>query len=603
MKSLYAKWIIILTSLVTLASARSQSKVLCLIDPFTSYLSGRCKEWCNENNVRVIEAVSEYATVTLGAEGRFVPEELRAPSPGEEIGWCQDRRVVPDVYRNSGEEAEEDHDDVPIPHIDDVFVIAESEAGVSVAQRIQVRIGAPGNGNSSQLCNKYIQNELCHQAGLPVNKQTLARSWEEAESWLSETLWKSEGARPPPATSIKGRKSKRGSTHMCVMKPNRGVATDGVYLCSSKEEAKRAFHKILSLPTYGEVNVKNDAVLVQEFTPGIEEYAVDTVTCNGLTRVAALWKYEKIRVNGSPFIYQCSELVDVESADERDSAVRRKVVNYAVRVLQAQGFKYGPCHIEIKVHPRTEEPRLMEINARWHAQPFLPIVQKLLGIDALTLTMESLFEPNKFLRETREAQKCDFGGNVVNTGGASASASAGGGSKKKLNHAPPSKRGGGRIVHLVQKKGGIVRATRYLEQLASLRSVVDLSHDAVVGEYLPATIDHRTHSGYVVLAHESEEQVQKDYTTILELQSHLVELVPPSGVSSHPRVTKRPEDRADKRSARHQTTNPPRNEIQETRFALSRATGKVRRIVIRALGLSGLAYSSILAGVLLLPKK
>ena len=179
--------------------------------------------------------------------------------------------------------------------------------------------------------------------------------------------------------------------------------------CISKEEVKKAFNKILASPAYGEINAKNQAVLVQEFTPGGEEYAVDTVTCGGVTRVAALWRYEKIKANGSPFIYQCSELIDVDCDNERDQIVRRKVVNYAVKALQAQGLKYGPCHIEVKVHPRTEEPKLMEIKARWHAQPFLPVVEKVLSEDSMpSLSPWRASSTAPSSQETREAQNRDF---------------------------------------------------------------------------------------------------------------------------------------------------------------------------------------------------
>ena len=580
--------ILCLISFAISVSAKS-SRALVLVDPFTSYLSGHCTDWCKENGVKVVEAVSEYSCATLGADGQIVPASLRAPPPGEEMEWAEERGIV-----GGDDEGEDTDEDEPIPHIDDVFVISESDSGTTVAERIQSRIGAAGNGHSPQLRDKAKQNDMCRLAGLPTNKQVLASSWKEAEEFLDETLWKP--SKSSTTSSIKGRKSKTA----CVVKPNRGVASDGVTFCISKEEVKKAFNKILASPAYGEINAKNQAVLVQEFTPGGEEYAVDTVTCGGVTRVAALWRYEKIKANGSPFIYQCSELIDVDCDNERDQIVRRKVVNYAVKALQAQGLKYGPCHIEVKVHPRTEEPKLMEINARWHAQPFLPVVEKVLprGLDALTLTMESFFDRPKFLKETREAQNRDFPGNKEKEGVSH---------ERKLNHAPPAKEGGGMIVHLVQKKGGIVRDVKHLEQIEALPSVVAMSHDAEVGEYLAPTSDHRSHSGYVVLAHKDEQQVKTDYAAIMELQARIVEFMPEPHVIKDQGDKERRADREKKVRGKGRHAHPSVPTASQMSAALptsllGRAASKVRRATVRALWLSGLAYTSLLAGVLLLPE-
>lgn len=37
---------------------------------------------------------------------------------------------------------------------------------------------------------------------------------------------------------------------------------------------------------------------------------------NGEIKVIALWKYKKLSANGAPFVYQCSELIDVNSDEE-----------------------------------------------------------------------------------------------------------------------------------------------------------------------------------------------------------------------------------------------------------------------------------------------
>jgi biotin carboxylase len=48
---------------------------------------------------------------------------------------------------------------------------------------------------------------------------------------------------------------------VCVVKPYRGVASDGVYLCRSKQAAKEGFEALLGQPQFG--GGLNEAVLIQ----------------------------------------------------------------------------------------------------------------------------------------------------------------------------------------------------------------------------------------------------------------------------------------------------------------------------------------------------
>ena len=130
----------------------------------------------------------------------------------------------------------------------------------------------------------------------------------------------------------------------------------------------------------------NDAVLIQEFVSGTE-YAVDTVTRNGDTKVVALWRYRKIPFNGAPFVDQCTELVPCDGEEER------VVCDYCVELLRdALGVRFGPTHTEIMATADGDGPRLIEVNARFHAQHFRPIVRACLGYDALETTMDAYFD-------------------------------------------------------------------------------------------------------------------------------------------------------------------------------------------------------------------
>ena len=70
-----------------------------------------------------------------------------------------------------------------------------------------------------------------------------------------------------------------------------------------------------------------------------------------MTRVTALWKYEKVKARVPSC--QCSELVDVEGDNEQDSVVQ-EVVDY-VQALQAQNLRYGAAAPK-SGHPAWSNP-------------------------------------------------------------------------------------------------------------------------------------------------------------------------------------------------------------------------------------------------------
>ena len=252
----------------------------------------------------------------------------------------------------------------------DTLVVSESDCGTQDAERIASTLGLVGNGISPHLRNKYLANEKLRERGIPSVKQAWASCWEEAEDFLDNVLWADSD----------------GVHTQCVIKPYRGVASDGVSLCNSMEEARQAFDRLYMKPQFG--GGLNERVLIQEYVTGTE-YAVDTVARDGEIKVVALWRYRKLPFNGAPFVYQCSELVSADGEYEAG------VCDYCVDVLQALGVRWGPTHTEIMC--TADGPRLIEVNAgRFHAQHFYPIVRGCLGYDALACTLDSFFNPEAF---------------------------------------------------------------------------------------------------------------------------------------------------------------------------------------------------------------
>jgi len=472
--------------LSSLADTSQGRRVIILVDPFTTWLSGHCKEYCAANGIDVIETVSPYTCACLSAEGREVPESLRAPLEGEEESWLgvkglKHSRKGNEEQKEEGAEVEQD--EMTTRDVDEeeeqeeemeCFVISESDAGVSTAERLQVALKCKkgSNGISHHLRNKFEQNQIAKESGLPTVQQVLSKEWGHVEDFLNQ-LWKQTPARD----------------RRCIVKPCRGVASDGVFLCKGLDEAKNAFGSLLNKAKYG--GGINECVLVQEFVDG-EEYAVDTVAMDGNIKVVALWRYKKLPANGAPFVYQCTELIDTSSIEAQE------VMNYCLSVLKAQNLKWGPTHTEIKRISSSFSPsdgstrcRLIEINARWHAAQFQPVTKACLGYDALEATMDSFFNPSAFA---------------------------------SLPSRPKDLQGGGLILHLISFKKGTVSKINHQDEISSLRSTILVELEFQVGSQINKTVDIRSDCGYVLLAHSDPAVVQEDFQRILKLQQTMIEV-------------------------------------------------------------------------------
>lgn len=501
------------------ASSRSKGTVI-LVDPFSDYLSGFCREYCENRGIRLIECISPYMAGYFLSKGSEVPQHLLSPVEGKELEWAKEkgiymnkpkkcRRKKKDIVDIDNEiEGDEDENDADIVHIDSVSddadddddaaddhndsnidddqnddgeiicVLSESDSGVSTAEKIQSGLGLPmGNGISPSLRNKFLMNENAKERGLKTVKQALVKSWDAAVEFIEE-IWSNRN------DDIDTTYDDKKNLKSVVVKPYRGVASDGVYMASSLVEAEKAFYSLIGKPKYG--GGVNDAVLIQEYADG-PEYAVDTVAMDGEIKVVALWRYRKLPANGAPFVYQCSELVDVATQMEQ------RVCDYCIAVLQAQNLRWGPTHTEIKY--TKDGPRLIEINARWHAQHFYPIVKACLGYDAITSTLDAYFDRKAF---------------------------------NLLPKYPISKKSAGLILHLISNQEGKVKEIKYIDEIQRLRSTLLVDMDIEVGGDVVRTVDIRTDCGYVLLCHHDPEVVAGDYDHIVSLQSTMIEVEPTS---------------------------------------------------------------------------
>ena len=132
-------------------------------------------------------------------------------------------------------------------------------------------------------------------------------------------------------------------------------------------------------------------------------------------------RYDKGLANGAPFVYFGI------SAMGAAGGAPQSVMSYACAALDALGWRWGPCHMEIKLVPRracldkegegeegandesvnsvegrkeeqdVDVPTLVEVNAgRWNGEEFHPLAVRCNGYDALEATLDAYLDPHRW---------------------------------------------------------------------------------------------------------------------------------------------------------------------------------------------------------------
>ena len=206
-----------------------------------------------------------------------------------------------------------------------ILVLAGNEFGVELATRLSSDLGLAGNPVSRlpQMTQKDKMHEALKDYGIRYIRGKLVSSIEEAEKFFNEL-----------------------DTQNTVVKPARGAGTQGVYICSNREEMLSAVSKNLEL---------NPDTLIQERIIGTE-YIVNTTSCNGRHSLISMASYEKIKLSNGTNAYNNFQIVK-----ELDIG-HWELVNYAYDVANAIGIKYGPVHGEYMIDEKG--PVLIEVNCR-----------------------------------------------------------------------------------------------------------------------------------------------------------------------------------------------------------------------------------------------
>jgi hypothetical protein len=193
--------------------------------------------------------------------------------------------------------------------------------------------------------------------------------------------------------------------------------------------------------------------------------------------------------------------------DTEEENVALEVAKYVCKVLNAVGLKNGPTHTEVKVPvggALNPGPAIVEVNARWHAINFEPLVKACIGpsADAVEATVLALLAGNQ-------------GDHADDTFGIGAAAVA---CWEEIPWRYSRLQQRGRVVHLVSSVSGALARVDHLARIQALESVEAIELSVSPGDQLVPTIDiSATDCGTIRLVHHDRGVLERDYDLIVSL--------------------------------------------------------------------------------------
>jgi biotin carboxylase len=326
-------------------------------------------------------------------------------------------------------------------------VIAGCESVVALADLLSERLHVPTNGTSLSDArrSKYLMARAVAAQGLRAAEVFQSQNVEALETWAAaRNVWP------------------------VVVKPVSSVASDNVYRCNHVNEIHSAASTII-----GSTNVLgavNDFALAQEYLSGIE-YVVDTVSLDGHHKVTAFWIYERSEGGESAIGYDAMTLLPYEGR------IQRELANYALRVLDAVGIRFGPAHCEIMWNDGS--PVLIEIGARLSAGMNAVLSGTCGGISQIDETVKAILEPQVFHDFERDSRNL----------------------RKRASN-----------VFLRRNAPGRLRRIHHRDRLENLPTVYRLSIGVSPGEQLPPV------AGMVTLLDEDPGAIERDKREIWRLR-------------------------------------------------------------------------------------
>ncbi|WP_407414437.1 ATP-grasp domain-containing protein [Methanobrevibacter sp.] len=216
--------------------------------------------------------------------------------------------------------------------VNPVLIVAGCEEGVVLATKLSEDLCLLGNSteNIGAMTLKHEMHKRLAENGLRYIRGKVIKSVEEAIEFYDDESLKE-----------------------VVIKPIRSAGSFNVRICLNKQEMVDAIEELMGKKGYYGGNVQE--LLIQERIDG-DEYIVNTVSNDGWHRVTLIWKYSKIKTSEGAMIYDTVETVNTLGISEAE------MIEYAYKVADAIGIKYGPVHGEYMID--KDGPVLIEVNCR-----------------------------------------------------------------------------------------------------------------------------------------------------------------------------------------------------------------------------------------------
>jgi len=331
-------------------------------------------------------------------------------------------------------------------------VMVGLETGIALMDRLALKLGLPGNDPQTSFLrrDKFEMQTALSAKGLRSVRQSRVDSVETAREWLLL-----HDSRP------------------IIVKPALSAGSDNVYLCHTLDESLSAVEEILGATNLlGQIN--RDALL-QEYLEG-REWVVDTVSCNGRHVVTNVGRYLKLTTDCSRVIYRHSEFMS-PAKDEF-----RELIEYATRVNDAVGVRYGAAHHEI-IWTKSG-PTLVEVNARMHGGDATKALRCCHPVSQLDLAVDAHVAPDAFAEKAKQPFRF---------------------SRYLIAH------------FLISKSAGSVSAVATEATLRTIPSYLGASLPKV-GASITKTISLTTAPGYIWLANEDEAALWRDQQLLMDME-------------------------------------------------------------------------------------
>ncbi len=345
---------------------------------------------------------------------------------------------------------------------DPLLVIPGSEMGVRLATRLANDLDLLCNPieNLDAITLKDKMQEKIAEKGLRHIKGRVVTSVEEAIEYYDE----------------------EGLSEV-VVKPVYSAGSVGVRICLNKEEMIESLNHLFD-DTWLYGNVLTEIVVQERIK--VEEYFVNTVSCNGDHRVTLIWKYSKVKTEEGGNVYDSIDTVNELGIGEAE------IVEYAYDVADALGIKYGGVHGEYMVDDNG--PVLIEVNCRPSGGNMdAEYLDKISGQHETDSILDSYLNPENFYYERNKGYKLYAHGSL------------------KLFIVPKD---------IVPKSSPMTHISNKLKShYKTVQGVVDGRNLFV------KTQDFETTGGTVYLVHEDGYVLKQDLDFLRSIEKHAFELV------------------------------------------------------------------------------